>query len=166
MKIGDRIRITRKINKMTIKELAKILDISVPTYKKIEKNLSFVNMIFIKKLINLGMNEKELLKYYYKQELKRETSVKVKNSRVYIIIPKDISIAFGIEENREIFCCYLNNKMIIQRKENDHYFFEKKKFLKNSKSFILFLGQKLKDLQGKVVNLSLDLKNETLIVTY
>lgn len=166
MKIGDRIRITRKINKMTIKELAKILDISVPTYKKIEKNLSFVNMIFIKKLINLGMNEKELLKYYYKQELKRETSVKVKNSRVYIIIPKDISIAFGIEENREIFCCYLNNKMIIQRKENDHYFFEKKKFLKNSKSFILFLGQKLKDLQGKIVNLSLDLKNETLVVTY
>lgn len=166
MKIGDRIRITRKINKMTIKELAKILDISVPTYKKIEKNLSFVNMIFIKKLINLGMNEKELLKYYYKQELKRETTVKVKNSRVYIIIPKDISIAFGIEENREIFCCYLNNKMIIQRKENDHYFFEKKKFLKNSKSFILFLGQKLKDLQGKIVNLSLDLKNETLVVTY
>ena len=38
MKIGDKIRITRKINKITINDLANFLGISAPTLRKIESN--------------------------------------------------------------------------------------------------------------------------------
>ena len=47
MKIGDRIRILRKINKITISELAAYLNISAPTLRKMEKNQLFINMLVI-----------------------------------------------------------------------------------------------------------------------
>ena len=45
MKIGDRIRIARKINKITAIDLAKHIEISAPTLKKIEQNKGFVSLI-------------------------------------------------------------------------------------------------------------------------
>lgn len=169
MKIGDKIRILRKINKITINELSEYLNISAPTLRKIENNKLFVNMNIVKLLKNNSMinfKEKELLEYYYTQELKKEVVIQAKDEKVFIVIPKDISIAFGLEENKEIYCCYLNNKIILQHEENDDYIFEKKKIFKDRYTFIFFLGQKLKYLQGHTAKLELDLEKKILTILY
>ena len=116
MKIGDRIRISRKLNRVRIKDLVQELEISTPTLKKIENNEVFVNMIIIKKLLNnamLDLKENEMLEYYYNQKLEKEVSAKSKSNRVYIIIPRDIAIAFEIEKYKEIFYCLNNNKIFL-----------------------------------------------------
>lgn len=169
MKIGDRIRITRKINKITINDLSSFLGISAPTLRKMEANQLFIGFDLIKKLLEnpiFGKDYKEIEEYYYNQELSKVVLVQVKDERVYIFIPKDMALAFGLDKNNEVYCCYLTNKIIIKHEENDDYIFEKKKILKDSYSFIFFIGQKLKNLQGKKVNITLNLKKNTLIITY
>lgn len=169
MKIGDRIRIARKINKITIKDLAQYLEISAPTLKKIEDNKLFVNIFIIKKLLDkpeLDLKEKDLLEYYYNQNLQKKVIVKTKDERVYIIIPKDMAIALDIEIEKDIYCCYLNNKIILQHKDDENHIFEKKRFLKNQNSFIFYLGQKIKYIQGQVIDLNLDIKKQILTITY
>lgn len=167
MKIGDRIRILRKINKITINELASILGISAPTLRKLENNQGFINIDIVKKIAKIPtfeIKEEELLEYYYNQSqlLDKEVMVQIKGEKVYIIIPKDLAVAFKLEENNEIYCCYLENKLILQHQINDDYIFEKKKIIKDRYSFIFFIGQKLKYLQGRKVKLKLDLKKEVL----
>ena len=95
MKIGDRIRITRKINKITINDLANFLGISAPTLRKIEANELFINYDLIKRLLEnpvFTKDHKEIEEYYYNQELSKKVLVQVKSERIYIIIPKDIAI--------------------------------------------------------------------------
>lgn len=169
MKLGDKIRILRKINKITIAELAEYLKISVPTLRKIENNKLFINLDIIKLLINnskIDLKEEELLEDYYKQKLEKEVLVQAKDEKIFIVIPKDIALGFGLEENKEIYCCYLNNKIILQHKENDDYIFEKKKIFKDRYSFIFFLGQKLKYIQGNIVKLDLNLEKKILTILY
>lgn len=169
MKIGDRIRIARKINKVTIKTLAEKLEISIPTLKKIENNELFVNMLIVRKLLNnleLDLKEKDMLMYYYDQKLQKKVAVNVKDERVYIIIPRDIVIAFEIEKEKDVYCCYLNNKIILQHQDDESYIFEKKRFLRNQNSFIFYLGQKIKYIQGQVINLNLNIKKQILTITY
>jgi transcriptional regulator with XRE-family HTH domain len=169
MKIGDRIRITRKINKITINDLANFLGISAPTLRKIEANELFINYDLIKRLLEnpvFTKDHKEIEEYYYNQELSKKVLVQVKSERIYIIIPKDIAIGFNLNENNEIYCTYLTNKIILQHEENDDYIFEKRKIIKDRYSFIFFIGQKLKNLQGREVRLTLNLRKKILMITY
>ena len=169
MKIGDRIRITRKINKITINDLANFLGISAPTLRKIESNDLFINYNLIKKLLEnpvFTKDYKEIEEYYYNQELSNVVLVQAKSERIYIIIPKDIAIGFNLNENNEIYCTYLTNKIILQHEENDDYIFEKRKIIKDRYSFIFFIGQKLKNLQGREVRLTLNLRKKILMITY
>jgi transcriptional regulator with XRE-family HTH domain len=169
MKIGDRIRITRKINKITINDLANFLGISAPTLRKIESNELFINYDLIKRLLEnpvFTKDHKEIEEYYYNQELSKKVLVQVKSERIYIIIPKDIAIGFNLNENNEIYCTYLTNKIILQHEENDDYIFEKRKIIKDRYSFIFFIGQKLKNLQGREVRLTLNLRKKILMITY
>lgn len=169
MKIGDKIRITRKINKITINDLANFLGISAPTLRKIESNELFINYDLIKRLLEnpvFTKDHKEIEEYYYNQELSKKVLVQVKSERIYIIIPKDIAIGFNLNENNEIYCTYLTNKIILQHEENDDYIFEKRKIIKDRYSFIFFIGQKLKNLQGREVRLTLNLRKKILIITY
>lgn len=169
MKIGDRIRITRKINKITINDLANFLGISAPTLRKIESNELFINYNLIKKLLEspvFAKDHKEIEEYYYNQELSKIVLVQAKSERIYIIIPKDIAIGFNLNENNEIYCTYLTNKIILQHEENDDYIFEKRKIIKDRYSFIFFIGQKLKNLQGREVRLTLNLRKKILMITY
>lgn len=163
MKIGDKIRITRKINKITINDLANFLGISAPTLRKIESNELFINYDLIKRLLEnpvFTKDHKEIEEYYYNQELSKKVLVQVKSERIYIIIPKDIAIGFNLNENNEIYCTYLTNKIILQHEENDDYIFEKRKIIKDRYSFIFFIGQKLKNLQGREVRLTLNLRKK------
>ena len=165
MKIGDRIRIARKINKITAVELAKHIEISAPTLKKIEHNEGFVSLELIKKIVSypkINISEDELLEYYYEQNLEKEVVVRARDEKVYIIIPSDIAIGFELENNNNIFCCYLNCKLILVHQENDEYVFEKRSIFKDRYSYYFFLGQRLKNLLGKTVTLNLDLKKRTL----
>lgn len=169
MKIGDRIRITRKINKITINDLANFLGISAPTLRKIEANELFINYDLIKRLLEnpvFTKDHKEIEEYYYNQELSKKVLVQVKSERIYIIIPKDIAIGFNLNENNEIYCTYLTNKIILQHEENDDYIFEKRKIIRDRYSFIFFIGQKLKNLQGREVRLTLNLRKKILMITY
>lgn len=169
MKIGDKIRITRKINKITINDLANFLGISAPTLRKIESNELFINYDLIKRLLEnpvFTKDHKEIEEYYYNQELSKKVLVQVKSERIYIIIPKDIAIGFNLNENNEIYCTYLTNKIILQHEENDDYIFEKRKIIKDRYSFIFFIGQKLKNLQGCEVRLTLNLRKKILMITY
>lgn len=169
MKIGDKIRITRKINKITINDLANFLGISAPTLRKIESNELFINYDLIKRLLEnpiFTKDHKEIEEYYYNQELSKKVLVQVKSERIYIIIPKDIAIGFNLNENNEIYCTYLTNKIILQHEENDDYIFEKRKIIKDRYSFIFFIGQKLKNLQGREVRLTLNLRKKILMITY
>lgn len=169
MKIGDRIRITRKINKITINDLANFLGISAPTLRKIESNELFINYDLIKRLLEnpvFTKDHKEIEEYYYNQQLSKKVLVQVKSERIYIIIPKDIAIGFNLNENNEIYCTYLTNKIILQHEENDDYIFEKRKIIKDRYSFIFFIGQKLKNLQGREVRLTLNLRKKILMITY
>lgn len=169
MKIGDKIRITRKINKITINDLANFLGISAPTLRKIESNELFINYDLIKRLLEnpvFTKDHKEIEEYYYNQELSKKVLVQVKSERIYIIIPKDIAIGFNLNENNEIYCTYLTNKIILQHEENDDYIFEKRKIIKDRYSFIFFIGQKLKNLQGREVILTLNLRKKILMITY
>lgn len=169
MKIGDKIRITRKINKITINDLANFLGISAPTLRKIESNELFINYDLIKRLLKnpvFTKDHKEIEEYYYNQELSKKVLVQVKSERIYIIIPKDIAIGFNLNENNEIYCTYLTNKIILQHEENDDYIFEKRKIIKDRYSFIFFIGQKLKNLQGREVRLTLNLRKKILMITY
>ena len=169
MKIGDKIRITRKINKITINDLANFLGISAPTLRKIESNELFINYDLIKRLLEnpvFTKDHKEIEEYYYNQELSKKVLVQVKSERIYIIIPKDIAIGFNLNENNEIFCTYLTNKIILQHEENDDYIFEKRKIIKDRYSFIFFIGQRLKNLQGREVRLTLNLRKKILMITY
>lgn len=169
MKIGDKIRILRKINKITINELAEYLKISAPTLRKIENNKLFINMDIINLLIqnpNFNLKKEELLEYYYNQKLEKELLVQVKQEKVFITIPKDISIAFGLNNNTDIYCCYLNNKIILQHEDNEEYEFIKRKVFKYRYSFIFFLGQRVKYIQGQVIKLSLDIKKQVLTIAY
>ncbi|MGY0395055.1 helix-turn-helix domain-containing protein [Fusobacterium sp. SYSU M8A802] len=165
MKIGNRIRILRKINNVTLDELAKYIGVSVPTLRKMENNELFINLE-ITNLIARLLNNDELKNLYYNQCLEKNVTVKAKGEKVYIFIPKDISIAFGLEENQEIYCCFLNKKVILQHQETDDYEFEKRKILKDQYSYIFFLGQKLKYLQGKKVKIALDLSKNILKILY
>lgn len=169
MKIGDRIRITRKINKITINDLANFLGISAPTLRKIESNELFINYNLIKKLLEspvFAKDHKEIEEYYYNQELSKVVLVQAKSERIYIIIPKDIAIGFNLDENNEIYCTYLMNKIILQHEENDDYIFEKRKIIKDRYSFIFFIGQRLKNLLGREVKLTLNLRKKILMITY
>lgn len=169
MKIGDKIRIRRKINKITINDLANFLGISAPTLRKIESNELFINYNLIKKLLEnpaFVKDQKEIKESYYNQELSKVVLVQSKSERVYIVIPKDIAIGFGLEKNNEIYCSYLTNKIILQHEENDEYIFEKRKIFKDRYSFIFFIGQKLKELQDHKVKLTLNLRKNILIITY
>lgn len=169
MKIGDKIRITRKINKITINDLANFLGISAPTLRKIESNELFINYDLIKRLLEnpvFTKDHKEIEEYYYNQELSKKVLVQVKSERIYIIIPKDIAIGFNLNKNNEIYCTYLTNKIILQHEENDDYIFEKRKIIKDRYSFIFFIGQKLKNLQGREVRLTLNLRKKILMITY
>lgn len=169
MKIGDKIRITRKINKITINDLANFLGISAPTLRKIESNELFINYDLIKRLLEnpvFTKDHKEIEEYYYNQELSKKVLVQVKSERIYIIIPKDIAIGFNLNENNKIYCTYLTNKIILQHEENDDYIFEKRKIIKDRYSFIFFIGQKLKNLQGREVRLTLNLRKKILMITY
>lgn len=169
MKIGDRIRITRKINKITINDLANFLGISAPTLRKIESNELFINYNLIKKLLEspvFAKDHKEIEEYYYNQELSKIVLVQAKSERIYIIIPKDIAIGFNLDENNEIYCTYLTNKIILQHEENDDYIFEKRKIIKDRYSFIFFIGQRLKNLLGREVKLTLNLRKKILMITY
>lgn len=169
MKIGDRIRITRKINKITINDLANFLGISAPTLRKIESNELFINYNLIKKLLEspvFAKDHKEIEEYYYNQELSKVVLVQAKSERIYIIIPKDIAIGFNLDENNEIYCTYLTNKIILQHEENDDYIFEKRKIIKDRYSFIFFIGQRLKNLLGREVKLTLNLRKKILMITY
>lgn len=169
MKIGDKIRITRKINKITINDLANFLGISAPTLRKIESNELFINYDLIKRLLEnpvFTKDHKEIEEYYYNQELSKKVLVQVKSERIYIIIPKDIAIGFNLNENNEIYCTYLTNKIILQHEENDDYIFEKRKIIKDRYSFIFFIGQRLKNLQGREVRLTLNLRKKILMITY
>ena len=169
MKIGDKIRITRKINKITINDLANFLGISAPTLRKIESNELFINYDLIKRLLEnpvFTKDHKEIEEYYYNQELSKKVLVQVKSERIYIIIPKDIAIGFNLNENNEIYCTYLTNKIILQHEENDDYIFEKRKIIKDRYSFIFFIGQKLKNLQGREVRLTLNLRKKILMIIY
>lgn len=169
MKIGDRIRITRKINKITINDLANFLGISAPTLRKIESNELFINYNLIKKLLEspvFAKDHKEIEEYYYNQELSKIVLVQAKSERIYIIIPKDIAIGFNLDENNEIYCTYLTNKIILQLEENDDYIFEKRKIIKDRYSFIFFIGQRLKNLLGREVKLTLNLRKKILMITY
>lgn len=169
MKIGDKIRITRKINKITINDLANFLGISAPTLRKIESNELFINYDLIERLLEnpvFTKDHKEIEEYYYNQELSKKVLVQVKSERIYIIIPKDIAIGFNLNENNEIYCTYLTNKIILQHEENDDYIFEKRKIIKDRYSFIFFIGQKLKNLQGREVRLTLNLRKKILMITY
>jgi transcriptional regulator with XRE-family HTH domain len=169
MKIGDRIRITRKINKITINDLANFLGISAPTLRKIESNELFINYNLIKKLLEspvFAKDHKEIEEYYYNQELSKIALVQAKSERIYIIIPKDIAIGFNLDENNEIYCTYLTNKIILQHEENDDYIFEKRKIIKDRYSFIFFIGQRLKNLLGREVKLTLNLRKKILMITY
>lgn len=169
MKIGDRIRITRKINKITINDLANFLGISAPTLRKIESNELFINYNLIKKLLEnpvFAKDHKEIEEYYYNQELSKVVLVQVKSERIYIIIPKDIAIGFNLDESNEIYCTYLTNRIILQHEENDDYIFEKRKIIKDRYSFIFFMGQKLKNLLGREVKLTLNLREKILMITY
>lgn len=168
MKIGDRIRITRKINKITINDLANFLGISAPTLRKIESNDLFINYNLIKKLLEnpvFAKDYKEIEEYYYNQELSKVVLVQAKSERIYIIIPKDIAIGF-LDESNEIYCTYLTNRIILQHEENDDYIFEKRKIIKDRYSFIFFMGQKLKNLLGREVKLTLNLREKILMITY
>lgn len=165
MKIGDKIRITRKINKITINDLANFLGISAPTLRKIELNELFINYDLIKKLLEnpvFTKDYKEIEEYYYNQELSKKVLVQVKSERIYIIIPKDIAIGFNLNENNEIYCTYLTNKIILQHEENDNYIFEKKKIFKENYSYLFFIGQKFSYLAGKEVLLKLNLRKQKL----
>lgn len=169
MKIGDRIRIFRKINKITIPELAAYLNISAPTLRKMEKKQLFINMDIINLLTqnpNFDLKREELLKYYYDQKLEKELLVQVKQEKVFIVIPKDVSIAFGLENNTDIYCCYLNNKIILQHEDTEEQEFIKRKVFKYGYSFLFFLGQRVKYLQGQVIKLTLDIKKQVLTITY
>lgn len=169
MKIGDRIRITRKINKITINDLANFLGISAPTLRKIESNELFINYNLIKKLLEnpvFAKDHKEIEEYYYNQELSKVVLVQVKSERIYIIIPKNIAIGFNLDESNEIYCTYLTNRIILQHEENDDYIFEKRKIIKDRYSFIFFMGQKLKNLLGREVKLTLNLREKILMITY
>lgn len=169
MKIGDRIRITRKINKITINDLANFLGISAPTLRKIESNELFINYNLIKKLLEnpvFAKDHKEIEEYYYNQELSKVVLVQAKSERIYIIIPKDIAIGFNLDESNEIYCTYLTNRIILQHEENDDYIFEKRKIIKDRYSFIFFMGQKLKNLLGREVKLTLNLREKILMITY
>lgn len=169
MKIGDRIRITRKINKITINDLANFLGISAPTLRKIESNELFINYNLIKKLLEnpvFSKDYEEIKEYYYNQELSKVVLVQAKSERIYIIIPKDIAIGFNLDDNNEIYCTYLTNKIILQHEENDDYIFEKRKIIKDRYSFIFFIGQRLKNLLGREVKLTLNLRKKILIITY
>lgn len=169
MKIGDKIRITRKINKITINDLANFLGISAPTLRKIESNELFINYDLIKRLLEnpvFTKDHKEIEEYYYNQELSKKVLVQVKSERIYIIIPKDIAIGFNLNENNEIYCTYLTNKIILQHEENDDYIFEKRKIIKDRYSFIFFIGQRLKNLLGREVKLTLNLRKKILMITY
>lgn len=169
MKIGDRIRITRKINKITINDLSNFLGISAPTLKKIEDNKLFINYNLLKKLLEnpfFAKDKQEIEEYYYAQELSKTALVQVKKERVFIIIPKDIAIGFQLDEDKEIYCTYLSNKIILQHQQNNDYDYEIKKIVKDRYSFIFFIGQRLKELQGYEVKLTLDLRKNALIITY
>ena len=169
MKIGDKIRITRKINKITINDLANFLGISAPTLRKIESNDLFINYNLIKKLLEnpvFAKDYKEIEEYYYNQELSKVVLVQAKSERIYIIIPKDIAIGFNLDESNEIYCTYLTNRIILQHEENDDYIFEKRKIIKDRYSFIFFMGQKLKNLLGREVKLTLNLREKILMITY
>lgn len=169
MKIGDRIRIFRKINKITISELAAYLNISAPTLRKMEKNQLFINMDIINLLTqnpNFDLKREELLEYYYDQKLEKELLVQVKQEKVFIVIPKDVSIAFGLENNTDIYYCYLNNKIILQHEDNEEYEFIKRKVFKYRYSFIFFLGQRVKYIQGQVIKITLDIKKQVLTMIY
>lgn len=169
MKIGDRIRITRKINKITINDLANFLGISAPTLRKIESNELFINYNLIKKLLEnpvFAKDHKEIEEYYYNQELSKVVLVQAKSERIYIVIPKEIAIGFNLDENNEIYCTYLTNKIILQHEENDDYIFEKRKIIKDRYSFIFFIGQRLKNLLGREVKLTLNLRKKILMITY
>lgn len=169
MKIGDRIRITRKINKITINDLANFLGISAPTLRKIESNDLFINYNLIKKLLEnpvFAKDHKEIEEYYYNQELSKVVLVQAKSERIYIVIPKEIAIGFNLDENNEIYCTYLTNKIILQHEENDDYIFEKRKIIKDRYSFIFFIGQRLKNLLGREVKLTLNLRKKILMITY
>lgn len=169
MKIGDKIRITRKINKITINDLANFLGISAPTLRKIESNELFINYDLIKRLLEnpvFTKDHKEIEEYYYNQELSKKVLVQVKSERIYIIIPKDIAIGFNLDESNEIYCTYLTNRIILQHEENDDYIFEKRKIIKDRYSFIFFMGQKLKNLLGREVKLTLNLREKILMITY
>lgn len=169
MKIGDRIRISRKINKITINDLANFLGISAPTLRKIESNELFINYNLIKKLLEnpvFAKDHKEIEEYYYNQELSKVVLVQAKSERIYIVIPKEIAIGFNLDENNEIYCTYLTNKIILQHEENDDYIFEKRKIIKDRYSFIFFIGQRLKNLLGREVKLTLNLRKKILMITY
>lgn len=169
MKIGDRIRIRRKINKITINDLANFLGISAPTLRKIESNKLFINYELVKKLLEnpfFAKDQKEIEESYYNQELSKVVLVQAKSERVYIVIPKDIAIGFNLDKNNEIYCSYLTKKIILQHEENDEYIFEKRKIFKDRYSFIFFIGQKLKELEDHKVNLTLNLRKNILIITY
>lgn len=169
MKIGDRIRITRKINKITINDLANFLGISAPTLRKIESNDLFINYNLIKKLLEnpvFAKDYKEIEEYYYNQELSKVVLVQAKSERIYIIIPKNMAIGFNLDESNEIYCTYLTNRIILQHEENDDYIFEKRKIIKDRYSFIFFMGQKLKNLLGREVKLTLNLREKILMITY
>lgn len=165
MRIGNRIRILRKINNVTLDELSKYIGVSAPTLRKMENNELFINLEITNLLAKL-LNNDELKNLYYNQCLEKNVTVKVKGGKVYIIIPKDISIAFGLEENQEIYCCFLSKKIILQHYETDDYEFEKRKILKDQYSYIFFLGQKLKHIQGQKVKISLDLNKNILKILY
>ncbi len=92
--------------------------------------------------------------------------VQVKQEKVFIVIPKDVSIAFGLENNTDIYCCYLNNKIILQHEDTEEQEFIKRKVFKYGYSFLFFLGQRVKYLQGQVIKLTLDIKKQVLTITY
>lgn len=165
MKIGDRIRISRKINQINLKELSEYLGISVPTLRKIEDNQLFVNKLLVDRLIQnekLNIDKKELFLYYSEQIFFEEVFVKKRNDKTYILIPKNISIDFFKDKN-EIYCAYLIDSILISLTPNENYIFEKRKIVKQGYSFIFF-SQKLKNMEK--IKIQLDLKGHFLKIIF
>lgn len=166
MKIGDKIRVARKVKKITGVDLAKYIGISAPTLRKIENNQLFVTLELIKKIAkypNIETTEEELKKYYCEQKLEKVVKIQNKGEAIFITIPNDVALGFNLDKNREVYICYLESKIILRHNDNNDYYFEKKKIYKDRTVYILFL-QRLTKLNLKKVKLELDLKREILIV--
>ncbi|SKA12248.1 Helix-turn-helix domain-containing protein [Cetobacterium ceti] len=167
MKVGDKIRILRKINNITLNELSEAIGISIPSLRKIENNQVFVDKKIIYSIISrLNYDDKELMDLYYKQNLEKEIIVKSKGGKVFIIIPKEISKAFDLEDNQDIFVAFLNKKIILQHKETDNYNFEKRKIVKDQYSFIFFLGKNLDYIKGQKIRVIFNVIENNLVILY